>query len=65
MNNTIDETRKITNKTLAMSNAEPEIFVKPNIAATMEITKNVAAHDNISLLLFEGLPRSGSLNQHI
>jgi hypothetical protein len=41
------KTKKIKNKILAMSIAEPAIPVNPNNAATIAITKNVAAHRNI------------------
>jgi hypothetical protein len=41
------KTKKIKNKILAISIAEPAIRVNPNSAATIAITKNVAAHRNI------------------
>ena len=43
----IAKTKKIKNKILAISIAEPAIRVNPNSAATIAITKNVAAHRNI------------------
>jgi hypothetical protein len=43
----IAKTKKIKNKILAISIAEPAIRVNPNNAATIAITKNVAAHRNI------------------
>jgi hypothetical protein len=42
------KTKKIKNKTLAISIAEPAIRVNPKSAATIAITKNVAAHRNIT-----------------
>jgi hypothetical protein len=47
----IAKTKKIKNKILAISIAEPAIRVNPNSAATIAITKNVAAHRNIVPLL--------------
>jgi len=43
----IATTKKIKNKILAISIAEPAIRVNPNSAATIAMTKNVAAHRNI------------------
>jgi hypothetical protein len=43
MNNTIDKIRKTTNSILAISMAEPAMFVNPNSAATMAMTKKVTA----------------------
>jgi len=44
----IAKTKKITNRILAISRAEPAIRVNPNSAATIAIIKNVAAHRNIA-----------------
>jgi len=43
----ITKIKKIKNKILAISIAEPAIRVNPNSAATIAITKNVAAHRKI------------------
>jgi hypothetical protein len=43
-----DKIRKIMNKTLAISTAEPAIPVNPNNAAIIAITKNVAAQFNMA-----------------
>jgi len=40
-------TKKTTNKILAMSMAEPAMLVNPSTAAIIAITKNVAAQFNI------------------
>ena len=45
---TIDKIKNMKNKILAISMAEPAIPVNPNSAATMSITKNVAAQPNIN-----------------
>jgi hypothetical protein len=61
----IDSTKKIKNKTLAISMAEPAIRVNPNSAATIAITKNVAAHLNIapsSFALPTGNQAAGGFN---
>jgi hypothetical protein len=47
MNDTTAKTKNTKNKILAMSMAEPAIFVNPNTAATMATTKNVTAQFNI------------------
>ena len=47
INMAIDIAKKTTNKTLAISMAEPAIPPNPNTAATIAITKNVAAQFNI------------------
>jgi len=41
------KTKKTTNKTLAMSMAEPAILVNPSTAAKMAIIKNVTAQFNM------------------
>ena len=43
------------NKILAMSIAEPAIFVNPNTAATMAMTKNEKAQFNIETSLFRNI----------
>jgi hypothetical protein len=43
----INKTRKIKNNTLAIEAAPAAMPVKPNIAATMAIIKNIAAHLSI------------------
>ena len=47
MKETTAKIKKTTNKILAMSMAEPAILVNPNTAATIAITKNVAAQFKI------------------
>ena len=48
----IAKTKKIKNRILEISIAEPAIRVNPKSAATIAITKNVAAHRNIAPALF-------------
>lgn len=43
----INKTRKIKNNTLAIEAAPAAIPVKPNIAATIAMIKNIAAHLSI------------------
>jgi hypothetical protein len=47
-NNMIARNKNTPNKTLAISRAEPAIFVNPSIAAMIEITRNMAAHFNMA-----------------
>lgn len=47
INETMNNTRKMTNKTLAISVATPAMPLKPNIAAIIAMIKNVKAQFNI------------------
>jgi hypothetical protein len=46
------KTKKTKNNILAMSMAEPAIFVNPSTAAIIAITKNVTAQFSITISLF-------------
>ena len=48
----INNTRKIKNNTLAIEAAPAAIPVKPNIAATIAMMKNIAAHFSITKVLY-------------
>jgi hypothetical protein len=52
INTKINNTKKIKNKIFAIEAAPAAIPVKPKIAATIAITKNMAAHLSIIKVLF-------------
>jgi len=55
MKETTAKIKNTKNKILAMSIAEPAIFVNPNTAATMAITKKETAQFNIEIPLFRNI----------